>query len=167
MGKDTKFIIGAFIFTLVLIVGLSFVISNKSSKEKVLSTSAAQGIEAAPAAYNLGEVPINGGIVTKEYEVKNSSGGDVELLKVATSCMCTTAAVKMGEKETKFFGMEMAGDKNPFVNLKVKDGETAKVTVKFDPKAHGPEGVGPFDRVVWLYFDKGRKELTFSGTVVK
>lgn len=167
MAKDTKFIIGAFVFTLVLILGLAFVISSKGSKEKVLSEATVQGVEAAPSDYDLGEVPIAGGIVTKEYEVKNETGGDIELLKITTSCMCTTASVKLGESATRFFGMEMAGDKNPFVNFKVKNGETAKVTVQFDPAAHGPEGVGPFDRIVWLYFEGGVKELTFSGVVIK
>ena len=167
MAKDTKFIVGAFIFTLLLIVGLSFMISSKEKKVSTLPTTIVQGVEAAPADYSLGEVPINGGIVTKEYEVKNTTGSDIELLKVATSCMCTTANIKVGESVTRAFGMEMAGDKNPFVNLKLKDGETATVTVDFDPAAHGPEGVGPFDRIVWLYFDGGIKELTFSGTVVK
>lgn len=167
MGKDTKFIIGAFVFTLALIVGLAFLVTSKEKKVSVLSETVAQGIEATPADYDLGEVPIKGGIVTREYEVKNSSGADIELLKIITSCMCTTASVKVGNNETRFFGMEMAGDKNPFVNLKIKKGETAKVSVRFDPAAHGPEGVGPFDRIVWLYFDNGMKELTFKGNVVK
>lgn len=167
MAKDTKFILGAFIFTLVLIVGLAFLVSSKEKKVSVLSTAAAQGVEATPSDYDLGEVPINGGIVTKEYEVKNTTGADIELLKITTSCMCTTASVKIGESQTRFFGMEMAGDKNPFLNLKIKNGETAKVSVRFDPAAHGPEGTGPFDRIVWLNFDNGVKELTFSGTVVK
>lgn len=167
MAKDTKFIIGAFVFTIVLILGLAFVISSKGSKEKVLSEATVQGIEVSANDYNLGDVPIKGGIVTKEYEVKNTSGKDIELLKIVTSCMCTTASVKIGESKTRFFGMEMAGDKNPFVNLKIKNGEMAKVTVEFDPAAHGPEGIGAFDRIVWLYFDGGMKELTFKGVVVK
>lgn len=167
MGKDTKFIIGAFIFTLLLVVGLAFLVSSKEKKTSVLSEVAAEGLTATPTDYDLGEVPINGGIVTKEYEVKNETGGDIELLKIATSCMCTTANAKVGGDETRFYGMEMAGDKNPILSLKVKNGETAKISVQFDPAAHGPEGVGPFDRIVWLYFDNGVKELSFSGNVIK
>ena len=162
MAKDTKFILGAFIFTLILIIGLSFLISSKGSKQKVLSQADAQGVGVAANNYDFGEVPINGGIVEKVYEVKNETGGDIELLKITTSCMCTTASVKIGESQTRFFGMEMVGDKNPLLNLKVKNGETAKVSVRFDPAAHGPEGVGPFERVVWLNFDNGMKELTFK-----
>lgn len=167
MGKDIKFIIGAFIFTLLVVIGFAFLVSSKENKTSVLSEAAAEGIMANPSDYQLGEVFINGGIVTKEYEVKNETGEEIELLKIATSCMCTTANAKAGAEETRFFGMEMVGDKNPLLSLKVKNGESAKVSVRFDPAAHGPEGVGPFDRIVWLYFSNGVKELTFSGNVIK
>ena len=81
----------------------------------------------------------------------------------------TQAKVSVGDRETRFFGMEHGMDRNPPVNIEVGLGETAKVTVNFDPAAHGPEGVGPFDRVVWLAFSDpaGVKELKFSGVVVK
>lgn len=167
MDKETKFIIGAAILTLGLIIGLAFFLSAKNAQEKTLVTTEVQGIEAPVADYQLGEVPINGGIVTKEYEIKNTSGRDMTLKKITTSCMCTSASVKAESGETRFFSMEMGGDKNPLISLKIKNGETAKVTVRFDPAAHGPQGVGPFDRMVWLYFDGGVKELTFSGVVVK
>ncbi len=167
MTNETKFIIGAFAFTLLVIVGLAFFISFKEKKVSQIPTNTVLGMESTPGNYDLGNVPINGGVVTKEYEVKNTSGKGVQLLKIATSCMCTTASVRIGEKETRFFSMEMTGDANPFLDLKLKNGDSAKVSVKFDPAAHGPAGVGAFDRIVWLYFDTGVKELTFKGVVVK
>lgn len=167
MQKDTKFLIGAFVFTILLIGSLAVLISIKDKKSAEIPTTPVSGIEVTPDNYNLGDVPIKGGIVTREYEIKNTSGRDMELKKIVTSCMCTTASVKVGDKETNFFGMEMSGDGNPLVKVKVKNGDTAKVTVRFDPAAHGPEGVGAFDRIVSLYFDSGIKELTFKGVVVK
>lgn len=167
MSKETRFVIGTAVLTIGLIVGLAFLISAKGAKEKTLVTTEVQGIEASTIHYDLGDVPIGGGIVAKEYELKNTSGKDLELVKIATSCMCTSASVKVGDEETRFFSMEMGGDKNPFISLKLKKDETAKAIVRFDPAAHGPAGVGAFDRVVWLYFDGGMKELTFSGVVVK
>ena len=167
MNKETKFILGAALVTLGLIVGLTFFISAKGSKERTLVATEVKGIEAATTHYDLGDVPIKGGIVTREYEIKNTTGSDLELIKIVTSCMCTKASVKAQSGETKFFAMEMGGDRNPFISLKIKKDETAKVTVRFDPAAHGPEGVGPFDRVISLYFDTGLKELTFKGVVVK
>ncbi|KKR62901.1 hypothetical protein A2210_00390 [Candidatus Woesebacteria bacterium RIFOXYA1_FULL_40_18] len=167
MNNETKFIIGSAVVTLGLIVGLTFFISAKGAKERTLVTTEVLGVSANPANYDLGDVPIKGGIITKEYEIKNATDADMELIKIVTSCMCTTASVKAESGETRFFAMEMGGDKNPFISLKVKKGETVKVTVKFDPAAHGPAGVGPIDRVVSLYFDTGVKELTFKGVVVK
>ena len=167
MSNETKFIIGAALVTLGLIVGLTFFISAKGAQEKTLVTTEIKGIEATPGHYELGDIPIKGGVVTKEYEIKNTSGQDIELIKIVTSCMCTKASVKAESGETRLFAMEMGGDRNPFISLKIKKDETAKATVIFDPAAHGPAGIGLIDRVVSLYFDTGLKELTFKGVVVK
>lgn len=167
MPKDTKFLVGAFLVSILVIVGVAFLLSNKSTTEAEIPTGDVSGLSASPESYELGDVAINGGIVSKDYEVKNTTSATLSLKKIATSCMCTTAKLKVGDKETRLFGMEMAGDKNPPLDLAIPAGETAKVTVEFDPAAHGPEGVGPFDRIVWLYFAQGVKELKFNGTVVK
>lgn len=167
MAKDTKILFASLAFTFLLIVGASFLFS-KGSEEEGVSLTDIQGVEIIPANYDLGKVPIDAGIVTKEYKVKNTTGDTLKLKKIATSCMCTQAKVKIGEKETRFFGMEHAMDKNPPVNLELPGGETAKVTVNFDPAAHGPQGKGPFERVIWLTFSDpaGIKELTFDGEVI-
>ncbi len=167
MNNETKFIIGSAVATLGLIIGLTFFISAKSAKERTLITTEVLGVTANPDNYDLGDMPIGGGIVTREYEIKNTSDRDIELIKIVTSCMCTRAGVKAESGETKFFAMEMGGDKNPFISLKIKKGETAKAIIRFDPAAHGPAGAGPIDRTVSLYFDSGIKELTFKGVVVK
>lgn len=151
--------------SILIIVGVAVLISGKSATEAEIPTTEASGLTASPESYDLGEVAIKGGIVAKEYEVKNTTSQTLTLKKIATSCMCTTAKMKVGDKETRLFGMEMAGDKNPPLDMEIPAGETAKVSVAFDPAAHGPEGTGPFDRIVWLYFDQGVKELTFKGTV--
>jgi len=166
MAKDTKFLIGAFLVSILVIVGVALLLANKSNQaEAELPTTEVAGLTASPESYDMGNVAINGGIVSKDYEIKNTTSGKLALKKIATSCMCTTAKVKVGDKETRLFGMEMAGDSNPPLNMEIPAGETAKVTVEFDPAAHGPEGVGPFDRIVWLSFAQGVKELKFNGVV--
>ena len=169
MTKEIKFIVlGAFVF-LLLLAGAVLLASKEGSREQVSGTSqGALELAISPNNVDLGEVPINGGIVTREYEIKNTSGSPLTLSKVATSCMCTTAMITVGDKSTKFFGMEGHGDRNPPINLQIGAGEVAKVTVNFDPAAHGPEGVGPFERIVWLSFSNpsGEKEISFFGTVV-
>ena len=165
--KDSKVLIAIVFTTLLLIGGGVVLLGGKSSAPSDIPAEVL-GIEASPSFYDLGDVGINGGIVNKEYSIKNTTDVPIKLKKVSTSCMCTTASVQIGGKETKFFGMEGHGDANPPVNIEVGSGEEGKVMVKFDPAAHGPQGTGPFNRVVYLTFSDpaGTKELTFSGTVV-
>ena len=165
--KDSKLLIGIALVALLLVGGGAVLLGGKSEGSTQVA-SEVLGIETNPIYYDLGEVPINGGIVTKEYSFKNITGSSLKLKKVATSCMCTTASVQIGGEITKFFGMEGHGDANPPVNIEIGGGEEGKVVVNFDPAAHGPQGTGPFNRVVYLTFSDpaGVKELTFSGTVV-
>ncbi len=150
-----------------LIIGGGIVLFSGSKPEELI-TQQVEGLEANPEFYEIGNIPIGGGLVSKEYEVKNVTGKTIKLKKLATSCMCTKAKVKIGDTETQLFSMEGMGDKNPPVNLELPAGESAKVTAVFDPSAHGPAGVGPIDRSVILTFSDpvGIKELKFSGVVV-
>lgn len=168
MNKDYKILAVALIFSFLLIVGLAAIFGGKEGDEPAVAGMQLEGIEANPEFYDLGEVTLNGGLVTKEYEIKNTSGQALKLKKIATSCMCTQAKVSVNGRETKFFGMEHGMDKNPPITFEIASGEMAKVTVTFDPAAHGPQGVGPFERIVWLTFSDpaGIKELKFNGTVV-
>jgi len=166
MAKEPKvFLIGGIV--LVVAIGLSiFFLSNQKTEAPV--TAQVQGLSASPEYFDLGEVAINGGLVTREYELKNTTDKTLRLKKIATSCMCTKAKVVVGDEETKFFGMEGMGDKNAPVNLELAAQESAKVIAEFDPAAHGPQGVGPIDRSVFLTFSDpvGIKELKFNGVVI-
>lgn len=173
MWKTATIVLGV---TLVLVAGFAFWQGRApvgdlsgSPQGAVLSASEAQNITIDQPMTDWGQIPINGGVVTREFTLTNGSGKAIILRKIATSCMCTTGAVEFEGTTTKFFGMEMHTDKNPPVNIEIGAGQTAKVIVKFDPLAHGPEGVGPFDRAVGLFFDDpiGVKEVKFKGEVVK
>ncbi len=169
MGNDVKIFIGIIGFTVLLIVGLAFLQGGKDTDEPSQPLAQVAGIQISPESYDLGNVDLNGGLVTKEYEVKNDTDQTMKLQKIVTSCMCTQAKVSVGDKESRFFGMEHPGDRNPSINYEIPSRETAKVTVSFDPAAHGPQGTGPFDRVVTLTFSEpaGVKKLTLNGTVVR
>jgi len=143
--------------TILLIFGFIFLQGKDNTQVESSQDSQilgdAVGIEVNPGNYDLGNVPINGGLVTKEYEIKNT----------------TKASFEIGGEATKFFGMEGHGDKNPSVNVEIGAGATGKTIVRFDPAAHGPQGAGPVDRSVFLTFSDpaGIKELKFNGVVVK
>jgi len=166
MTTEGKFVTLAIVITLLLIGALTFLLSAKSSAESKISYEKINGVIADPGHYDLGDVSYSGGVVSKEYKVKNSSGKDIKLLKIATSCMCTTASAKISEKPTPFYGMEMNGISNPMINSLIKDKEEFSVEVKFDPASHGLAGLGQVSRSVELYFDGGMSELTFNGNVV-
>ena len=166
--KDIKILIVTLVFSIGLIIGLAAFFGGNQEEEATVAGIQVEGITADPESYDLADVPINGGLVSKEYEIKNTTDNVLRLKKIATSCMCTKASFEVGDIKTKFFGMEGHGDKNPPVNIEIPAGETGKVIAQFDPAAHGPQGVGPFDRSIFLTFSDpaGTKELKFNGTVV-
>ena len=162
--KDIKLMLAAIVITFGFITLLAF--WQQGDLDVVYGDMVE--VEVSPQNYEMGDVPIDGGIVTREYEVKNTGSETLKIKKITTSCMCTQAKIDIGDRETRYFGMEGHGRINPSINFEIGSGETAKVIVNFDPAAHGPEGAGPFDRVVWLAFadPAGIKELAFEGTVV-
>ncbi len=168
--KDKLLLIGV-IGVLVLGFGGLVILQQKINQKNTLNTPTTQvlGLQASPENYDLGEIPYSKGIVSKDYEIKNTTDKALKLKKVTTSCMCTKAKVKTADKETKFFGMEGHGTINPVLDgYEIKPGETAIVTMQFDPTAHGPQGAGPIDRQIDLTFSDpvGLKVLTFKGIVV-
>lgn len=170
MTKEGKVILGIIIGTIVLIGGMAVFMTKSSSgggKDNFVLNTPAQNLEVSPSGtMDLGDVSYSGGIVSKTFDIKNTSDGTITLRKITTSCMCTTAKFSINGKESKFYGMEMSGDLNPIVDYKVPAGATAQATFDFDPAAHGPQGIGPFDRVITLFFDSGYEELKFNGKVV-
>jgi len=170
-SSDIKIFFGIIVLTAVLVIGFAFSQGTEESTADENNQSQVQiaDIQISPETYKLGNVPINGGLISREYEVKNETTQTAKLQKIVTSCMCTKAKVSLNGKESRFFGMEHPGDRNPPINFEIPPGETAKIIVEFNPAAHGPQGVGPFNRAVRLTFSKpsGIKELTFDGTVIR
>ena len=163
--KAIAIIVGILIF-----VGGGFYLINKpasSTPDSALAAVSASEINVSPEFYDIGKVIMKDGIITREYEIKNSSKNALRLKKIVTSCMCTRAQVVVGERKTRTYGMEMSGDLNPSINFDIPGETTAKVIVKFDPAAHGPQGVGKIDRTVSLAFmdPVGTKVVRFSGEV--
>lgn len=167
MTQEVKIFSGIIGFTVLLVVVFAFWQGGKKSDAE-LYRNELTSVVAKPESYELGEVPINGGLVTKEYDLKNNSGTAAEIKNISTSCMCTQAKAVRGGNETGFFGMEHPGDSNPAVDFEIPAGESVKIVVQFDPAAHGPTGTGPFDRTVRLNFSNpaGYKLLLFNGNVV-
>ncbi|HDL74937.1 MAG TPA: DUF1573 domain-containing protein [bacterium] len=144
--KKIKKIIG--ISFLALIAGfIIFSLANYIFKEKQDSNQGISRIEIISDEYDAGTVSMADGLVKHTYEIKNNGTGDLKIDKIWTSCMCTSAVLKVGDKTSPKFGMH----NNPVLwSEKIAPGETGYLEVSFDPAFHGPEATGYINRTVYL-----------------
>lgn len=99
--------------------------------------------------YDFGTISMAAGNVTHNFVIKNSGETPLTLSKIYTSCMCTFAVLNIGGQKKGPFGMPGHGIV-PGINETLAAGESATVEVTFNPKAHGPAGVGKIERVVYV-----------------
>lgn len=128
------------------------------------------GISVSPQPFDWGKIKYGGGIVETKFTLKNTTSDILKISKIETSCMCTQASMKLGDKESPFFSMPGHGGPNPGWQADFQPGQEAVITAKFDPAAHGPEGVGKVDRVIRVWFSQPEntyQDVNFVGTVVK
>lgn len=164
---NKKIIIG--IVGLVAFLGLLFIISAPSNNTTIgasASQTTAGQISATETSYNFGSISMKKGNVSNTYKVKNSSEFPVEITKLYTSCMCTTAALTIDGKKTGPFGMPGHGGTVPNIAVSLAPGQEGEVELIFDPAAHGSAGIGKIDRTVFIE-SKGNPnfELTFTALV--
>ena len=115
-------------------------------------------------SYDFGTISMTNGNVSKKFTVTNTSQSSVELSKLYTSCMCTTATLRTSGGEKGPFGMPGHAS-IPNLRETVGPGEQFEIEAIFDPNAHGPAGVGPIERVVILEYGGGTLELGFKAMV--
>lgn len=154
--------------TLGLIAILAWVARPGVQKNEptVEGTSVSAGtLEVKEKAYDFGTISMKAGKVSHVFSLKNTGADPVTIAKMYTSCMCTTALLKTGEKQFGPYGMPGHGA-IPRIDQKVNPGEGASVEVVFDPAAHGPAGVGKIQRVVTIENNAGKPiEFQFSALV--
>lgn len=137
-----------------------FLISGLGTK----GTSAGE-IVLEPGKYDLGDVPYGGGIVQRDFTLKNQGEVKLEINSVETSCGCTEARLIYDEDRSAKFGMH---PNNETWSETISPDEKATLRVFYDPAAHGPEGIGPFRRAVWIESsdpDQEKSEVTIQGNV--
>lgn len=104
-------------------------------------------IDVSPIEYDAGTVSMGDGLVKHTYEIKNTGKENLKIDKIWTSCMCTTAHLRVGDETSPEFGMH----NNPvFWSQEILPGETGYLDVVFDPAFHGPSGTGRMVRAVYL-----------------
>lgn len=164
MESKIKIIIGAVVLAIIAAVALVAFDNPQGSQ-------AGNGkIEVSPMTHDFGTVSMANGLAKYTAKIENKGEGDLEISKIYTSCMCTTAKIKVEGNESRPFGMIGMNNSNPFWNGKIGAGKSAELEIIFDPNAHGPEGVGPITRTVTLETNDAahpKVNLQFSGNVVR
>lgn len=122
------------------------------------------------ARFDFGIISMKNGDVSHVFEIKNDGAEPVIIEKIYTSCMCTIAYITDSSgKRYGGFGMPGHGLFSG-TNIAVRPGESATVEAIFDPKAHGPSGVGLAERSIYLETNSvklPKLELSFRATVVR
>ncbi len=161
------------VITALVVVGLivfsqSFINKQSSGTGSNLSQNWKNGIlSAEEKSFSFGEVSMAKGVVIKNFKIKNIGTDPVEIAKLYTSCMCTTASfVRVDGSKKGPFGMQGHGY-IPSISEVLNPGNEANIEVVFDPAAHGPAGVGRIDRVVSVENSgkSGKLDLSFSANV--
>ena len=168
MKKQQNVIIGF----LVVIIGFGVLVwfaqpSGEKTEENTSApfSSSVSVLSAQEQAFDFGAISMAAGKVSKEFTIKNSGSNSITINQLSTSCMCTEATLKIGDRQKGPYGMPGHGF-NPKINETIGPGEEALVEVVFDPAAHGPAGVGRIERVVYVKYNGGDPlELGISATV--
>jgi len=123
------------------------------------AASTSKSVLTAPEIfYDFGTISMKDGNVSREFKVTNSTGTDITVSTILTSCMCTSAFIVESDGSIKGpFKMPGMGYVPP-ANENIKAGESRVIRVVYDPNAHGPAGVGRVDRFITL-------TDTFGGTL--
>lgn len=158
--KSLKNILFTFGIFALIIVGL-VLLSNGSRTEKATGGAA---LSAGQEVYDFGAISMAKGPVKTTFTVENSTAEPLELSKLYTSCMCTTATLTLSGQTFGPFGMPGHGVVPP-VNQTLASGEEAAMEVVFDPAAHGPAGVGTIERTITLETSRGQRQFTIKAKV--
>jgi len=139
------------IFSVIIIIGGVIWLAgyNKNKNQENNSVLAASALTAMESGFDFGEISMAKGKVSHTFKIKNDTSEAVVAKQLYTSCMCTEASLIKADKKVGPFGMP-GHDFVPKINETLAAGEEADIEVVFDPAAHGPSGVGPIERVVYL-----------------
>ncbi|MBI5817248.1 MAG: DUF1573 domain-containing protein [Candidatus Yonathbacteria bacterium] len=164
------------ILPVVFVIAISFVVLfaqraeplRLKSEPNVLAnaTSSAGALAPAESFYDFGTISMSAGKVSHVFKIKNSGTNLVQVKKIFTSCMCTTATLTTKQGKAGPFGMP-GHAMIPTISQTIIPNEEASVEAVFDPAAHGPQGVGKVRRTIYIETDSQKEpfELTFEANV--
>lgn len=117
------------------------------------------------SSFDFGTISMAAGKISHSFKIKNTGQESVMIEKMYTSCMCTTAMLKINNRTFGPYGMPGHGF-IPSIKEKIAPNEEAVIDVIFDPSAHGPAGVGRIQRVIVIENSAGEPlQLNFTANV--
>jgi len=151
---------------IILVVGVVWAMkSTASTTPPTIEANQSTSLNLSATSHDWGSLPIDGGDVTKVFEITNTGSSDLTLANFTTSCMCTTVKVTTKSESSPLFGMH---DKSNWLGT-IKPGESGQITVVFDPDFHGPQGKGQITRIIKFNTNDPTRqevELTLTGIVI-
>ncbi|MFQ5838944.1 MAG: DUF1573 domain-containing protein [Thermoplasmata archaeon] len=120
-------------------------------------------IQVAPASYDFGSIPPE--VVATTFTVMNIGEGELVILSIATSCMCTSAVFRFKGRESPTFGAH--GNPEGW-SERLEPQESGQLEVTYDPNLH-PDS-GPITRVVYIRSNDpstSEVQLTITAYVVR
>ena len=168
--KENKNIISGLVLGLIVLAAVSvfFWRGGALSKKPDLdekNLASPQELEIPAKFFDFGRISMAKGNVSYKFQLKNIGDNKVLINKIYTSCMCTSVLLKTSAGEWGPFGMPGHGYV-PNLNILINPNETAEAEAIFDPAAHGPAGLGKFERFVYLEGASGSaQELKIFGEV--
>lgn len=158
MKEQIKQILLLLGFIVLVVAGLVWLTRDSKSPASADLDGIAGGVLTVDETdFDFGSVSMAKGVVNHEFVLENKSDQPVKIGEVSTSCMCTTAELRVDDQIAGPFGMPGHGLAKK-ARLTVDPGKKLVVKAIFDPAAHGPAGVGVIEREVSL--DTGGEEPT-------
>lgn len=155
---NKKIIITIILGTTVLIGSLIW-LDQPVAKQNSQENSPVSLLKSDAMLFDFGTISMAKGNISHEFTITNDSDQPVNIRKIYTSCMCTTAKFKFGQETYGTFGMPGHGiSALTATDITLNPGESGVLEVIYDPNAHGPGGVGSIDRFVYLE-DKNDSQL--------
>lgn len=162
--KKSKLLIQITIAVLIFSGIAWFASPSRNQKTSEPTYSLSKYLSAESSWFNFGSISMANGMVSNSFTVKNSGDQPIAITKIFTSCMCTTAKLLTANKSFGPYGMPGHGF-TPSINEFLAPNEEATVEVTFDPAAHGPAGVGPIERIIYIENSDGMLELGIKAEV--
>ena len=168
--KKYKGIVLSLLISILLLgglIGISKFINSPSSGAQIIDSLSNGLLSAEETSFDFGNVSMAAGNVSYNFKIKNTGSEPLTIGKIYTSCMCTSALLKINNKDVGPFGM-LGHDFIPSIKEVLNPGEVAEVEVVFDPAAHGPAGLGKVNRIVTLENNgqSGKLEISFDANVI-